>query len=292
MYQFPPGFLLEKYSSPSSTLEGVNSRVQLRSVRKTFKNTESYTVPRDILFIPLLGQKIFYTQGEAYPVSPGELLFIRKNAPLKCDLVALEQGRYEAIMFHLERDFIVEVLHKYQIELPATPQHPQNLSKMQVTPLLKSSIESLLPLYIHSSSHKSALTQIKMEELLLNMLDSPNEERHPFLNLLASNTDPEHQAYLELIERCVVEPMNVNEMSQALHKSPTVFKKEFKHYFKQSPAQYILTQRLDRAEALLLKSDLPITQIGFDCGFESTSHFIQTFKKKRGQTPGQLRKSN
>lgn len=289
MYHFPEGFQLQAFAQPSSTLKAESAAIQLRAVSKTFKNREVYTLPSYVLFIPLLGKKIFYAQQQAYPVEVGDLLFVRQGAPISCDLVRLDQGLFEAIMFYMQPEFIREVLHKYQIQLKRSPAETQDLCTVKVTPLLKNCIESLLPLYMQRPRHVEVLIQLKMEELLLTLLDSEPEQAGALLNLLAGASQPELQPYLELIEQCLAEPLSVDEMALRLHLSPSAFKNNFKQHFGQPPAQFMLEKRLQRARQMLENSEQSITEIGLANGFESTSHFIQCFKKSFGKTPRQAR---
>jgi AraC family transcriptional regulator, exoenzyme S synthesis regulatory protein ExsA len=288
LYRFPEGFLVSNFGQAAQELTAASALIQLRSVSKTFKNREVYTLPNYVLFIPLLGQKIFYAQAKALAVEAGDVLFIRRNAPISCDLTRLDQGRFEALMFYIEPEFIAAILQKYQIHLKAIPR-VQDLCALKVTPLLKNCIESLLPLYLHTAKHAEALIQLKMEELLLHLLEG--EEADPLLALLASASQSELHPYLELIENCLAEPMTIEQMAQALHQSPTAFKKEFKRIFGLPPAQYLLEKRLERAAQMLNFSEQSITEIGLANGFESTSHFIQAFKKRFAATPRQYKMS-
>jgi len=63
----------------------------------------------------------------------------------------------------------------------------------------------------------------------------------------------------------------------------------FRRAFGQSPAQYIIAQRLRRAQWLLANSDDDITNISFEAGFSSHSHLSTSFKKHTGQTPSDFR---
>lgn len=57
----------------------------------------------------------------------------------------------------------------------------------------------------------------------------------------------------------------------------------------QTPHQWMLTQRIDRAMALLRKGDLSITEIALELGFSSPSHFATSFRRIAGVTPRQWR---
>jgi len=67
----------------------------------------------------------------------------------------------------------------------------------------------------------------------------------------------------------------------------------FRHIFKSalgiSPKQYIISKRIEYAKKIIATTQLSITEIGYQCGFPSTSLFIKQFKKSTGITPTKYR---
>ncbi len=57
-----------------------------------------------------------------------------------------------------------------------------------------------------------------------------------------------------------------------------------------TPMQYIKDYRIQRASLLLTNTDLTSSQVALECGFQSSSYFIKTFKEKMGCTPLNYRK--
>ncbi len=53
--------------------------------------------------------------------------------------------------------------------------------------------------------------------------------------------------------------------------------------------EYINFLRLRESEKLLLSSDKDMTEIALECGFSSSSYFIEMFRKSKGTTPKQFR---
>lgn len=72
--------------------------------------------------------------------------------------------------------------------------------------------------------------------------------------------------------------------------SPDHFARLFKHAFKQSPYQYVLARRIDRAKAMLRDESLSIAEIAVACGFSNQGHLTTAFKHRTGLTPGAYRK--
>jgi transcriptional regulator GlxA family with amidase domain len=67
------------------------------------------------------------------------------------------------------------------------------------------------------------------------------------------------------------------------------FARSFKEAFGVPPHRYLLTRRVERAMALLRDTDLAITQIAFDTGWESLGTFGRTFRDITGESPSVIR---
>jgi len=67
------------------------------------------------------------------------------------------------------------------------------------------------------------------------------------------------------------------------------FARSFKHAFGIPPHRYLLTRRIERAKALLRDTDLSITEIAFDTGWNSLGTFGRIFRDITGESPGELR---
>ena len=67
------------------------------------------------------------------------------------------------------------------------------------------------------------------------------------------------------------------------------FARSFKDAFGVPPHRYLLTRRIERATALLRDTDLSITEIAFQTGWQSLGTFGRTFRDVTGETPSELR---
>lgn len=67
------------------------------------------------------------------------------------------------------------------------------------------------------------------------------------------------------------------------------FARSFKNAFGVPPHRYLLTRRIERAKALLRDTDLPITDIAFQTGWESLGTFGRTFRDITGESPTAVR---
>jgi AraC-like DNA-binding protein len=65
----------------------------------------------------------------------------------------------------------------------------------------------------------------------------------------------------------------------------------FQMYMKESPVNYLINFRIERAKHMLDEPIKNISQISAECGFQSVSYFVKLFHKETGLTPMQYRES-
>ena len=81
----------------------------------------------------------------------------------------------------------------------------------------------------------------------------------------------------------------VGRLARVSHVSEAHFARSFKQAFGVPPHRYLLTRRIERATALLRDTDLSITEIAFQTGWESLGTFGRTFRDVAGQSPSATR---
>jgi len=84
-------------------------------------------------------------------------------------------------------------------------------------------------------------------------------------------------------------PLTLAELAAVASLSPNHFLRMFKQFFHQTPHQYIISHRLERAQYLLRHTDQTVTEICFALGFESPGSFSWLFHRQIGSSPSAYR---
>ena len=89
----------------------------------------------------------------------------------------------------------------------------------------------------------------------------------------------------DLADARYFEPLTVADLAAAAGMSPSYFSRLFRRTFGESPHQYLLTRRLERAAALLRASDWSVADICFAVGWNSVGSFTTSFRRMFGLSP-------
>lgn len=100
-------------------------------------------------------------------------------------------------------------------------------------------------------------------------------------------------AVFEYIDKNLDQKMTLNTLASISGYSPNYFSHIFKKYSGISLWEYISNRRIEKATHLLLsgESKLTMLDIALDCGFNNTVNFNKVFKKCKGVTPSEFKRS-
>lgn len=129
---------------------------------------------------------------------------------------------------------------------------------------------------------------VGLNELLLGILEIMRAENRPEKSSFATT---EHTVELFLGDlknnlSSLEKNWTLNSMAAACGLGTTLFSRFCRRLTNDSPMRYLNLVRLDAAARLLRgKRDRSITEIAFDCGFQSSQYFAHQFQRRFKRTP-------
>jgi AraC-like DNA-binding protein len=92
----------------------------------------------------------------------------------------------------------------------------------------------------------------------------------------------------DLIDREYAEPLNVPAMASTALMSPAHFSRRFRAAYGETPYAYLMTRRIERAQALL-RQGMSVTETCVTVGCTSLGSFSSRFTEIVGETPSRYR---
>lgn len=250
--------------------------------------TEKFQFLTDLHFIVYIvsGKKDWFASNKTYETKQGDALFLRKG-------VYTTRQYFEedncVLLFFMNDDFIRNFMLENNSILTLGKEgtvHDQ-IFEIDVNDVLKSLFDSVFNYLKMGADIPRNLVEIKFKELLFNIVLNPkNKKPAEFFTSLnqANKTNLDH-----VMMKNFQHDLQLEEFARLSGRSLSAFKRDFKSLYRQSPGKWLMDRRLEYARALLLGSDLNVTEICYESGFRNSTHFNRAFKDKYQLPPKQFR---
>lgn len=143
-------------------------------------------------------------------------------------------------------------------------------------------LQKLRSAYFSQEKHREILIESNLAEALVIAAQASDSKS------LAASID--WQQILDYIDANIHNDIDFHSLSKKYHYSYDRFRHIFRNRFGISLHAYLTNQRIDHARYLLKGSTFSLTDIAYNCGFNSSSQFANIFKKHTGFTPKEYRK--
>lgn len=94
----------------------------------------------------------------------------------------------------------------------------------------------------------------------------------------------------EMLRETHERPLSIREVAREAAMSPFHFIRQFRAVFGETPHQFRIQARLERAKHLLAQSDSSVTDVCMDVGFSSLGSFSDLFARRVGAAPTAYRR--
>lgn len=128
--------------------------------------------------------------------------------------------------------------------------------------------------------YTASLTQLLIIHLLRRYCTS--QPKQPNVGKLSSW---QLQQVLDYIHTCLDQPLQLAKLAEISGMSQYHFCRLFKQSMGVAPYQYVLQQRMEKAQELLKRGNHPIAEVALLVGCADQSRFTKHFKKQVGVTP-------
>ena len=124
---------------------------------------------------------------------------------------------------------------------------------------------------------------------LFSMIESERKKITADANDLNKTQNITFKNFLKILEENFRRPVGVEYYAEKLFMSIRNLNLICNNILNQSVSEIIETRKLIEAKNLLINTDKPISEIGFELGYKEKAYFTNVFRKKSGQTPSEFR---
>jgi AraC family transcriptional regulator len=93
----------------------------------------------------------------------------------------------------------------------------------------------------------------------------------------------------ELVHTKMADDLTLDEMAQSAGLSTAYFSQMFRKTTGESPYQYVLRHRVERAKEMLRVAEERVLDVAVACGFKTQQHFARVFRQMCGASPTEYR---
>lgn len=235
----------------------------------------------------LSGKKTYKTINSEWTVTAGQTLYVKKGAEL---IHQYFDDEYCMLGFFISDDLIRETYNDVKIKYPLdhdTDGMDFTGREVNTNTFLEGYFQSMLNFFRGQDTPPDHMMVYKLKELLITLM-SADPKLTSYFNSLSKTDKPLIQ---DIMEKNYCFNLKLEDYAELTHRSLSSFKREFKEIYNESPAKWINQRRVKRAANLMLNSDMSVTQIAFETGFEDLSHFSRVFKSQTGKSPSEYKKA-
>ena len=266
-----------KENKPHGTKDDPFSTYHIKNAGRSFQipvhwhdELEIIYVKGGFLTVSISGESYIGKPGDAFVVSPGNLHLMGSDT---------STVDYYTFLFPLKNlSFRADDLFEEKLL------EPLNSGHLMINPRINDTAKELCEqlIEVHESENQereSQLTaQIKTKIILLQFILEMWKKGF----IIENDTNGRNTVEKEMvsyIQQNYTGKISLKEFGEQFHLSEKYISRYFKEHFHITLSQYVTYLRLEHAKQLLQDTDIPVTEVAMQSGYQNVSYFIRSFKK-------------
>ena len=279
-----------KENKPHGTKDDPFSTYHIENAGRSFQipvhwhdEFEIIYVRSGFLTVSISGESYIGKTGEAFVVSPGNL-----------HLMGSQTGTVDYYTFLFPLKYISfrtdDMLDEKLLE-------PLNSGHLMICPRVndtaKELCEQLIKIYEakKDESESKITTQVRTKIILLQFILEMWKKGFVIENDTSGRNTVEKEM-VSYIQQNFTGKISLREFGEQFHLSEKYISRYFKEHFHITLSQYVTYLRLEHAKQLLQDTDIPVTDVAMQSGYQNVSYFIRSFQKAYAVSPLKYRKNN
>lgn len=255
---------------------------------------QSHNLARHCIGYVLRGRKYIYYGDSRHEVAQGNLFYMTIGHHYTEDIPENNKP-FEQIVFYYTTEQLAKIISHlnmtYRLNISSTHSCENCREYSHVVYPATNALKNFFTTanqYIKDDffSHDETAESMKMTELIYLIV---SQRDSCIKSKILDNVDVMKENFEQTIYKYIFEDISIEDLAKECNRSLTSFKKEFRRHFYEPPHKWFIKQRLMHSRLLLISTNKSIAEVGMECNFPNTSHFIKLFRKEYAMTPANYR---
>ena len=220
-------------------------------------------------------------------VRPGEYVFLKRDRLVRLYKTAYEGETYKAVNIRLGSKALRQYVNRHK-ELIIRSDEKERITEsarlLPPTPEITALFAELIPHYDQSLVVPEGFTSEITDKAITSLLQTDEK----FYPLLFDFLDTWKINLPEFMETNFSQDMSIRDFALYSGRSLATFKRDFAKFSNLPPEKWLITRRLEAACKLLKEDKKSVSEVCWNVGFRSRSHFTTAFKRRYNRLPSEV----
>lgn len=251
------------------------------------------TFPDFVVTSMLRGKKVMHLYDDpGFDYLPGETVLVPAGVTMRIDFPEAHLERpTQCIALAIDHFKIQQTLDLLNERYPRAGEHSywrisRNDHHFENSPRISGIMNHIIDVCSGDDPHKDVLADLSLQELIVNIVQV--QQRKALEDPARSETTTNPLSFITAwIKANIHEDIRLSALSEKACMSQATFYRSFKREFGISPMEYIISEKIKTAKALLAERNMSVKNAAFESGFQDVNYFVRLFRKTEGITPRQ-----
>ncbi|GGF36234.1 AraC family transcriptional regulator [Echinicola rosea] len=229
---------------------------------------------------------IRYVGNNISDYQPGDLVMLGKNLPHCWKNEHSEHQSSRSLVLQWREEIIPELPWFEKIR----QLHKDAERGLYFLPDAKEDILRAMQAVLHSTGLDKYQAMVGLLDLMTNKGKFIKLAGSSYSSDLSHDTNDRLQAVQQYVNNHYQGKIKLKDIADHLHMSEQSFSRFFSKTWKKPFFVFLNEYRINIASRVILETDKQMTEIAFECGYESLAFFYKQFKKFKKHTPLEFRK--
>lgn len=241
------------------------------------------------------GRGVYHIGDRQYDVAPGDVFLL--NNTESHGLFLPESGKLDQLVIHFRPSFIWNSLsndidYNFLLIFFERSEHFSNRLDREnpATAHIGELIHDMAREFEEQKICYELLIKIKLQTIFAEIIRNYDYiDNKKAVKPLPESDINQLNEVLRYIDAHLDGELRLARLAEIAHVSPAYFSTLFKRFNGQSPVEYIVYKRVQRAIEYIRTTNRSLTEISLSCGFNNSTNFYKAFHKVTGHTPAYYR---